>query len=123
MSNALAIAAVTAVLRDLLQDGLIDHDITGTLGDVTVSVLSPAQALAAFTAGSGQLNLFLYRITLNSGWRNYGLPSRSGRGDLISDPPLALDLHYLLTAYTDQDYLAELLLGLSLIHISEPTRH
>ncbi|WP_031458393.1 DUF4255 domain-containing protein [Chloroflexus sp. MS-G] len=118
MSNALAIAAVTAVLRDLLQDGLIDHDITGTLGDVTVSVLSPAQALAAFTAGSGQLNLFLYRITLNSGWRNYGLPSRSGRGDLISDPPLALELHYLLTAYTDQDYLAELLLGyaMQLLH-------
>ncbi len=118
MSNALAIAAVTAVLRDLLQDGLIDHDVTGTLGDVTVSVLSPAQALAALTAGSGQLNLFLYRVTFNSGWRNYGLPSRSSRGELISDPPLALDLHYLLTAYTDQDYLAEMLLGyaMQLLH-------
>lgn len=118
MSNALAIAAVTAVLRDLLQDGLIDHDITGTLGDVTVSVLSPAQALASFTPGSGQLNLFLYRTTLNAGWRNYGLPSRSAGGDLVSDPPLALDLHYLLTAYTDQDYLAELLLGyaMQLLH-------
>ncbi len=118
MSNALAIAAVTAVLRDLLQDGLIDHDITGTLGDVTVSVLAPAQALAAFTPGSGQLNLFLYQVTFNPGWRNHGLPSRSQRGDLISDPPLALDLHYLLTAYTDQDYLAELLLGyaMQLLH-------
>ncbi|WP_322486839.1 DUF4255 domain-containing protein [Chloroflexus sp.] len=118
MSNALAIAAVTAVLRDLLQDGLIDHDLTGALGEVTVSVLAPAQALAAFTPNSGQLNLFLYHVSYNSGWRNHGLPSRSGRGELISDPPLALDLHYLLTAYTDQDYLAELLLGyaMQLLH-------
>ncbi len=28
MSNALAIAAVTAVLKDLLNNGLIDHDVT-----------------------------------------------------------------------------------------------
>ncbi len=118
MSNALAMAAVTAVLRDLLQDGLIDHDITGTLGDTTVNVLSPAQALASLTPGSGLLNLFLYRVTFNPGWRNHGLPARSQRGDLVSDPPLALDLHYLLTAYADQDYLAELLLGyaMQLLH-------
>ena len=38
MSNALAIAAVTAVLKDLLNNGLIDHDVTGSLqGNVTVS--------------------------------------------------------------------------------------
>ena len=32
MSSALAIAGVTAVLRDLLNDGLINQDATGTLG-------------------------------------------------------------------------------------------
>lgn len=118
MSNALAIAAVTAVLRDLLQDGLIDHDVTGTLGDVTVSVLTPNRAQETLAPDASLLNLFLYQATPNPGWRNIGLPARDQRGDLVSDPPLALDLHYLLTVYTNQDYLAELLLGyaMQLLH-------
>ena len=42
MSTALAIAGVTAVLRDLLNDGLINHNISGVLGSsVTVSVQAP----------------------------------------------------------------------------------
>jgi hypothetical protein len=32
MSSPLAIATVTAVLRDLLNNGLIDHNIVGALG-------------------------------------------------------------------------------------------
>ena len=30
MSNALAIAGVTAVIKDLLDGGLIDHNVAGT---------------------------------------------------------------------------------------------
>ena len=42
MSTALAIAGVTAVLRDLLNDGLVNHNISGVLGStVTVSVAPP----------------------------------------------------------------------------------
>lgn len=45
-----------------------------------------------------QVNLFLYQVTPNPGWRNTGLPSLDSRGDgRLSNPPLALDLHYLLT--------------------------
>ncbi|HMP43449.1 MAG TPA: DUF4255 domain-containing protein, partial [Roseiflexaceae bacterium] len=107
-----------AVLRDLLQDGLIDHDVGGALGDVTVSVLAPARVSETLAADASQLNLFLYHISPNSGWRNHGLPVRDARGTLVSDPPLALNLHYLLTAYTNQEYLAELLLGyaMQLLH-------
>ena len=32
MSNALSIAAVTAVLRDLLNNAVIDHDLNATVG-------------------------------------------------------------------------------------------
>ena len=32
MSNALAIAAVTAVLKDLLNNGLIGHDLASAVG-------------------------------------------------------------------------------------------
>ena len=111
MANALAVAAVTATLRDLLRDGLIDHEVAPVVGDVTVSVLAPDQVEAKLTPGASQLNLFLYRVSSNSGWSNVSLPSRDGNGAVLTRPPLALDLQYLLTAHTDQDLHAELLLG------------
>ncbi len=111
MSNALAIAAVTATLRDLLRNGLIDHDVAPSLGDVAVSVVAPDRAQDRLTDDRSELNLFLYRVTPNAGWRNVGLPSRSGSGERLTNPPLALDLHYLVTALSNQDLHAELLLG------------
>ena len=41
MSSAVAIAAVTAVLKELLVNGLIDHDLTASLGDVIVTAMAP----------------------------------------------------------------------------------
>ncbi len=118
MSTALAIASVTAVLKDLLHNGLIDHDLVSSLGDVLVSALPPDRIDVSATTGNSQLNLFLYQVTPNAGWRNVGLPSRDGRGDRLANPPLALDLHYLLTAYGAKDLHAEILLGygMQLLH-------
>lgn len=111
MSSALAIASVTAVLRDLLNNGLIDANISSLLGNVIVSTLSPDRIDVTTDNQQSQLNLFLYQVTPNAGWRNVGLPSRNANGDRISNPPLALNLHYLLTAYGVQDLHAEILLG------------
>ena len=46
------------------------------------------------------LNIFLYQISLNSGYANYDLPRRDSRGRLISKPLVGLDLHYLLTPFS-----------------------
>lgn len=119
MSNALAIASVTAVLKDLLNNGLIDHDVTGTLGNnVIVTALPPDRIDPTAPNPQSQLNLFLYLVTPNPGWRNLGLPSRDERGERISNPPLALDLHYLLTSYGVEELHAEILLGygMQLLH-------
>lgn len=120
MSTALAIAGVTAVLRDLLNDGLINHDISSVLGSsVTVSVQAPDRVVATNAAEASQLNLFMYLVTPNPGWRNEGLPGRDGSGRTrLSNPPLALDLHYLLSAYSGADLHAEILLGyaMQLLH-------
>src|SRR6266404_9156228 len=110
MSNALAIASVTAVLKDLLNNGLIDHDITSAVGNVTVSALSPDRIDTTSLNQQSQLNLFLYQVTPNAGWRNVGLPSRNANGDRTSNQPLALNLHYLLTAYGALEYHSEILL-------------
>ncbi len=109
MSSALALASVTAVLKDVLENGLARGTVTSEIGaDTPVSALSPDR----ITAGAdekAQLNLFLYLVTANTALR----ASRGG-----TSRPLALDLHYLVTAYGSQDYHAEILLGhaLQLLH-------
>jgi hypothetical protein len=119
MSTALAIAAVTAVLKDLLNNGLIDHNVSGQVGEsVTVSALPPDRIATDAGNEKSQLNLFLYQVTPNAGWRNTNLPSRNSRGDRLTNPPLALDLHYLLTAYGEKELHTEILLGyaMQLLH-------
>jgi hypothetical protein len=60
----------------------------------------------------------MYQVTPNGGWRNVALPSRNSNGERVSNPPLALDLHYLLTAYGAEELHAEILLGygMQLLH-------
>jgi hypothetical protein len=109
MSSPLAIAAVTAALKDLLNDGLLNHDLSG-IGSFTVTA-QPPDRITTGTTENNQLNVFLYQVTPNLGWRNADLPSRDGNWGRLSNPPLALDLHYLLSAYGAQDMNAEVLLG------------
>ena len=119
MSTALAIASVTHVLKDLLNNGLIDHDVTGAIGgNVTVTALPPDRIDTSSASQQSQLNLFMYHVTPNQDWRNAGLPSRDQRGERLSNPPLALNLHYLLTSYGANELHTEILLGygMQLLH-------
>jgi hypothetical protein len=111
MSTALAIASVTAVLKDLLNNGVVDHNVQPLVGDVTISALSPDRIITEASPEKSQLNLFLYQVTQNAAWRNTALPARDERGMRLTNPPLALDLHYLLTAYGEKDLHTEILLG------------
>lgn len=110
MSSPLAIAAVTAVLRDLLNNGVIEHDLAANVGVVRVTS-KPPDTIDTGPNEPPQLNLFLYQVTPNQGWRNHALPARDASGARVTNPPLALDLHYLLTAYGGDDFVAEILLG------------
>jgi hypothetical protein len=119
VSTALAIASVTAVLRDLLNNGLIDHNVSKVLeSDITVTSLPPDRIDTTVAAQNSQLNVFLYHVAPNVAWRNARLPSRDSDGNRISNPPLALDLHYLITAYGVQELDSEILLGyaMQLLH-------
>jgi hypothetical protein len=99
--DSLAIAAVTAVLKDLLQNSLA-HGVGALVGDALVSALPPDR-LPTGADERARLNLYLYRVTPNTRWRAVA----NGSGPA----PLALDLHYLLTAYGERDLEAEILLG------------
>jgi uncharacterized protein DUF4255 len=119
MSDALAIAAVTAVLKDLLHNGLAEKKVGDIIGDVTVSALPPDRVLPNGGEDPNQLNLFLYQVTPNAGWRNVGLPSRDAAGARTSNPPLALNLHFLLTAYGAKELFPEIILGHAMQRLHE----
>jgi len=117
MSNALAIAAVTATLKDLINDSLLGLDLSA-IGSIAVTA-TPPDRISTGQTEPNQLNLFLYQVSPNSGWRNHNLPTRDGAGQRTRNAPLALDLHYLLTAYGAQDLNAEALLGLAMLALHD----
>ena len=90
MSDALAIAAVTGLLRDLLNGVMTDPDLNlSTVVGSTVGVSAlPPDLIKSDTNGTNQLNLFLYQVQPNQGWRNVNNPSLDARGDRIANPPL-----------------------------------
>ncbi|MBS7542764.1 DUF4255 domain-containing protein [Ancylobacter oerskovii] len=120
MSNGLAIAAVTRVLQDMLHSGLVASGIGGAVGGtISVSAMPPDRILGDGTGTEAtQLNLFLHQIAPNAGWTGRDLPSRDARAERLVDPMLALDLHYLLTAYAAEEFQGEILLGhaMQLLH-------
>jgi hypothetical protein len=120
MSTALAIAGVTQVLRDLLNDRFVNQNVAGQIGQsVTVSTMPPDKVVQQNGVEVTQLNLFMRQVTPNLGWRNEGLPSRDGSGrSRLSNPPLAINLHYLISAHGAADLHAEILLGhaMQLLH-------
>ena len=106
----LAIASVTAVLRDLLANALIKYTAATRLGDVGVSVLPPDRITVGSDEAS-QLNLFLYKVTPHTSLqdiRNRGVRPVSKNAQTRS---LTFNLHYLVTAYGGQDFHEEILLG------------
>lgn len=110
MSSPLAIGAVSAVLRNLLDNGLIEAG--AALGTtVTVSAVAPDTIDLDNAEEPPRLNLFLHQVSPNAAWRNASLPSVGRNGERSANAPLALDLHYLLTAYGRADFHAEVLLG------------
>lgn len=112
MSSPLAIAGVTQILRDLLNEGIINNNVAAALGAaVAVRALPPDRLQTVATEDSPLVNLFLHRVTRNTGWSNVDLPSRASNGQRIANPPLALDLHYLLTVYGFNELHGEILLG------------
>jgi hypothetical protein len=108
VNGASAIASVSAILKSLLEHRLVSAGLTATVGgDVVISVLPP-DCIAVGNEEQPRLNMFLYHVMPHTGLR-----SRREAADVddIDFMPLALDLHYVLTAYGAGDFQIELLLG------------
>jgi len=118
MSNTLAIAAVTATLENLLSAVSDVMFGAGAVSGARVTTLPPNKAQEET---GNRVNLFLYQTTVNTAWSNKDMPRQVKPGEL-GFPPLALNLHYLLTAYgqddTDLRFVSHRLLAqaMSLLH-------
>ena len=110
MSNSLAIAGVTAVLRDMIINRLALDPVASSIGTVNVSVGSPDR-IDLNSTEPNQVNLFLHQVTPNIGYANLGLPSRDANGRRIDSQALVLDLHYLVSVYGAQPFYPEILFG------------
>ena len=117
MSSPLAIASVTHALRNLLQEGLNQSEISHLVMEVTTHKPDKMESEGA-NINNG-LNLYLYMVTPNQGWRNHAFPSHNARGDRISSPPLALDLHYMLNPYGTGGLGLEMVMGVALQALHE----
>src|SRR5260370_25467841 len=103
MSTALAIAATSRVIAAMVGDAVAAAG-RGFRGGATTSSSPPDHLDTGKTGEVTNLNLFLYHVTYNQGWREVGLPSRASDGTPIGRAPLAIDLHYLMSAYSTGDY-------------------
>lgn len=99
MSNALAIATVTATMQRLLQNAL-DASGPGAVSGAHVRPLRPGAAGAAGPDSKG-IDLYLYEIAPNAALRNHDLPTRNSSATLVQRPMFAVDLHYVLSFYGD----------------------
>ena len=77
MSSPLAIGAVSAVLRNLLDNGMVDAG--PAVGPVKVTAVAP-DTIKLDDPDAAALNLFLYRTSRNPGWAEAGLPGSTATG-------------------------------------------
>jgi hypothetical protein len=111
MSNYLAVATVTATLQRELQS-VIGTDVGGARA-TTVRPDTPDGGVPQVG-----VNIFLYEIAPNAVLRNMDLPTRGGNGQAaVQRPVAALDLHYLLSFYGEDDLGAQRVLGSVVRHL------
>lgn len=97
MSNTLAIATVTACIRNLLEHAL-RNDPDDPLVGAEVRMLWPGSANLP-TLGA---LLFLARITPSAAWQGVDLPTRGSSGQLLAKPQVGVRLHYLIAVRGDE---------------------
>lgn len=93
MTDFRAIGAVSSSIRELLE---------AEMESATIAVTVAPPDIEVTTVSGKRINLFLYKIDENGSLKNMDLPGQ-GHPAAYGRPPLSLDLHYLVTAYGDNE--------------------
>ena len=102
MATHQAIAAVSLALKGLLDRALPKDEFP----DAAIELLQPGDYATGMAEG---VSLLLYRVAINHTQRN--LPPRNALDGTRFRPPLPVDLHYLLSAWSDDADTQQSLLG------------
>jgi hypothetical protein len=94
MSNHLAIATVSAALREM-----VERAVKAAVVGSTATHVRPGGSPEKTPARGA--NIFLYGVTPNAALRGADLPTRNQAGRMVTRPTAALDLHYLISFYGD----------------------
>ncbi|WP_086606615.1 Pvc16 family protein [Erythrobacter donghaensis] len=117
MPGGLAIAALSHALRFRLRQVIAEED-SAAIGQIDVVTRAPEQmGTPAITRAT--LVLYPYRIVPNAGWQSSRGAPYNAAGERQADPLLALDVHYLLAAYSPNAGLPDLALGLGMLALHE----
>jgi hypothetical protein len=93
MSNHLAIATVTATLKNLVT-AAAERAVPG-------AVVLAGRPSAPTADDQPKVHVYLYQVTHNAALRSADLPTRNAEGRLVRRPQAAIDLHYLMSFYGD----------------------
>ncbi|MFJ9406939.1 Pvc16 family protein [Streptomyces sp. NPDC101393] len=101
MSDFRGIGGVSATLKTLLEDRM---ELPDGVKTVPVTISSPVFSAKDTDPRCEQprVSLFLYRVAENGHLRNQDIPGR-GSPAAYGKPPLSLNLHYLITAYGNDE--------------------
>jgi hypothetical protein len=77
ISNVLAIAGVTQLLRDVLNDELVDNDVAAAIGSAVTIHAPPLDRAPEAAEGGSMLNVFLHNVQNQTNWANQILPART----------------------------------------------
>lgn len=97
MASYTAIADVSETLCGLLRDQFVDRDDVFSIDGEAVSLVSPDEVSED---SSTRVGLSLYRIEENASMKNSNTAHATSNPIVAQEPPLALDLYYLVTAYS-----------------------
>jgi hypothetical protein len=111
VSDYLAVGGVSAVLMSLLGTALSQGGPSTILGSASAITNKAPDLIPTGTDETAGVNIFLYYASMNPALRNLGLPSANASGGRLSNPPLAINLHYLVTAYGSHAFDTEILLA------------
>jgi hypothetical protein len=92
MSASTAIGLVSESLRKLLVGEM------QLSPSVDVTILAPDEG-----GGNRRINLFLYQVQENPGFKNMDWQLKPGTPNVLIPPPLSLNLFYLMTPYAQND--------------------
>jgi hypothetical protein len=94
VSNWLAVATVTAAVRELIEAAIAEK-----VPGARVTTRLPEDVDTSLAA----VNVFLYSVSREASFANNDLPTRTSNSVLMRRPETALTLHYLFTFVGDKD--------------------